>query len=206
MRYYPRQVITAGHWLGVFVIGAVLVTGCAFTPPAPQVTPTLIPDTNTPTATSTPPPTVTLSAVPTTPAPESLVQPSNTPLPPTSTPLPTSTPGPFQHELQEGETLGYIVQLYGHRSFDVIPEVVSINEEILNADTLPGAGTTILVPRPTQIIPTDDPNSENDNGDTRRPPPTPTQRPTMTSAGPPTFIRSSRGKPLSTSPKFTAPP
>jgi hypothetical protein len=41
--------------------------------------------------------------------------------------------------------------LYGHRSFDVIAEVVRMNDNIPNADILPPPGTMILVPRPTVI-------------------------------------------------------
>ncbi|MEO1442419.1 MAG: LysM domain-containing protein, partial [Chloroflexota bacterium] len=127
--------------------------GCTFSQvPAPVATPTVIPATGTVTQTITPVPTVTLSPVPITDTPQAVVEPSDTPLPPTSTPLPTATPGPFEHEIQDGETLGFIVRQYGHRSFDVISEVVRINESIPNADFLPGAGNVILIPRPTTEV------------------------------------------------------
>jgi len=69
--------------------------------------------------------------------------------PPTDLPSETPTPGPYEHTIQQGETLGYIIQLYGYRNFDVISEVVRINENIPNADSLPGAGAVILIPRQT---------------------------------------------------------
>lgn len=71
-----------------------------------------------------------------------------TPLPPSETPTPTDTPGPYEHTIQQGETLGYIIQLYGYRDFAVIDEVVRLNN-LLSADRLPGAGTVILIPRQT---------------------------------------------------------
>ncbi len=71
------------------------------------------------------------------------------PLPPSETPIPTETPGPYEHTIRQSETLGYIIQLYGYRDFSVIPEVVALNPNIPNADTLPGAGSVILIPRQT---------------------------------------------------------
>ncbi|MEM6284914.1 MAG: hypothetical protein AAF787_22175, partial [Chloroflexota bacterium] len=139
--------------------------GCTFSQvPAPVATPTVVPVSVTATQTITPVPTVTLSPVPVTDTPAAVVEPSDTPLPPTNTPLPTATPGPFEHEIQDGETLGFIVQQYGHRSFDVISEVVRINESIPNADFLPGAGNVILIPRPTVATVVEAPE-DNGGGD-----------------------------------------
>lgn len=81
------------------------------------------------------------------------------PPPPTETVPPTDTPGPYEHTIQQGETLGYIIQLYGYRDFGVINEVVQLNANIPNADTLPGAGSVILIPRQT-ATPTPDAASQ----------------------------------------------
>jgi len=62
---------------------------------------------------------------------------------------PSQTPGPWRHTIREGETLGFIVQRYGYRGFDVIDEIVAMNENIPNANLLPGEGSVIFVPRPT---------------------------------------------------------
>lgn len=134
------------HWFGMLVI---LISGCTFNNQIPQVTPTLIPSTVTATITLIPTVAATPTPLPVTDTPQPIIQPTNTPLPPTETPLPTATPGPFEHEIKQDETLGYIIQLYGHRSFDVISEIVRINESIINADSLPVPGTVILIPRPT---------------------------------------------------------
>ncbi len=85
-------------------------------------------------------------------SPEPLVEtatPTATPGPPTMPPSMTPTPGPYEHTVQQGETLGYIIQLYGYRDFNIIDEIVRINENVPNADTLPGAGAVILIPRQT---------------------------------------------------------
>ncbi|PJF41623.1 MAG: hypothetical protein CUN54_00385 [Phototrophicales bacterium] len=72
------------------------------------------------------------------------------PPPPTMTFTPSPTPGPYEHTLQEGQTLIAIVQLYGYRDFtSILDEVVRLNPEIPNADSLPGPGTVILIPRQT---------------------------------------------------------
>ncbi len=84
--------------------------------------------------------------------PEPLVEsatPTGTPGPPTEPPSATPTEGPYVHAIQQGETLGYIIQLYGYRDFGVIDEIVRINENVRDPDSLPGAGSTILIPRQT---------------------------------------------------------
>lgn len=145
----------------------IIVTGCSLTQPLPEATPTLIPVTDLPTTTATaspsPSPQPSPTAAPPTDTPTALVQASDTPQPPTNTPLPTDTPGPFEHTIQADETLGFIVQQYGHRSFDVIAEVVRINENVINADLLPLPGTTILIPRPTVAasVPSDTTPADN---------------------------------------------
>lgn len=146
---FKRQLFVGGVCLGCI---ALVSAGCTFSQVPGGATPTIIPASETPAPTTTPPPTVTLSPVPVTDTPQPVVEPTDTPLPPTATATATATPGPVEHTIQEGETLGFIIQLYGHRSFDVIDEVVRINETIPNADSLPGAGNTILIPRPTAEV------------------------------------------------------
>ncbi len=125
-----------------------LLVGCTFAT-VPQATPTVIPATATQGPTNTPVPTATLTDTPTAEVTVPLIEPTNTPEPPTHTPPPSPTPGPFEHTIRQGETLGFIVQQYGHRDPAVYSEVVRINETIFSADNLPGAGAVILIPRPT---------------------------------------------------------
>ena len=77
-------------------------------------------------------------------------QPSSTPFP-TGTLLPTETPGHWEYTIQPGDSLGYIIQLppFNYDNFDVIREIVRINDNIPNADSLPPVGSVILIPRPT---------------------------------------------------------
>ena len=71
--------------------------------------------------------------------------------PPTLPPRPTETLGPYEHTIQQNETLGFILQVYDYPPFDpnVLAEVVRINDNISNVDALPGAGAVILIPRQT---------------------------------------------------------
>ncbi|MBC7812634.1 MAG: LysM peptidoglycan-binding domain-containing protein, partial [Burkholderiales bacterium] len=55
-------------------------------------------------------------------------------------------------------TLGYIIQLYGYIDFGVIDQVVALNDNIPDANRLPGAGAIILIPRQT-ATPTPDLNN-----------------------------------------------
>lgn len=75
--------------------------------------------------------------------------PTNTPGLPTETSTPTPTLGPYEHTIREGEVLGSIVAQYGYFDPSIYAEVVRINPGIPNADTLPGPGTVILIPRQT---------------------------------------------------------
>lgn len=129
-----------------------VLSGCNFSAvPENRQTPTveaiLSPS---PILTDTPtPPTFTASPTATTEPPATVPGPTESPAAPTETPVPTATEGPYIHIIQENETLGYIIQLYGYTTFDVIPEIVRINDNIPNADTLPGPGSEILIPRQT---------------------------------------------------------
>jgi LysM repeat protein len=123
-------------------------SGCNFTlvpPPTPTVQ--AMTATAQPTATLTPSLTVTAELLIESPTPTA------TAAPPTETFTPTATLGPYEHTIKEGETLGYIVQVYGYTDLSVAPgsiisQVVTING-LSNADTLPGAGSLILIPRQT---------------------------------------------------------
>jgi hypothetical protein len=136
-----------------------LLAGCNFVP-APQgdATPTLeeVPLSPVPTeASPTASPSPTVSPSPTLEN-DLLVEPATeTPLPgpPTMPPAPTATLGPYEYTVQQGDTLLFIIQEFGYRDFSVIPEVIALNENIPNADSLPGAGSVILIPRQT-VTPT----------------------------------------------------
>ncbi|MEO8607625.1 MAG: LysM peptidoglycan-binding domain-containing protein [Chloroflexota bacterium] len=132
------------------------LAACNFsTAPQGGATPTIqaIPATSTPlvemTLTATSAPTLTLDlpqvASPT---------PTETSAPPTITPTVTDTPGPYEHTMKSGETLGYIIQQYGYTDLSVAPgsiiaAVVALNDNVPSADILPGDGSVILIPRQT---------------------------------------------------------
>lgn len=132
-------------WMGVMG----LLAGCNFAP-APQgdASPTVEPIifTETPTSEATLTPSVT--PTPDSPLIESAT-PTDTPGPPTIPPPPTATQGPYEHTIQANDTLLYVIQLYGYRDTAVIPEIVRMNDNILNADSLPSVGSVILIPRQT---------------------------------------------------------
>lgn len=89
--------------------------------------------------------------------------------PPTATPTPgvTATLEPYSYQVQEGETLYYILQLFGYQNVFVVPEVLALNNMTDENDIT--AGETILIPRQTPTLaPT---NTEG---------PTPTLGPTST--------------------------
>jgi LysM repeat protein len=137
----------------IFIVVMLMLAGCNFsTTPQGGATPTIeaIAVTTQAPATATIAPSVT-------PSPQPIVEsptPTDTALPPTDVPPPTQTPGPIQHTIKAGETLGYIIQLYGYKDFStkpgsIISEIVRINPNVPNADTLPGPGNVILIPQPT---------------------------------------------------------
>src|SRR5687768_15710345 len=128
--------------IATFLVAAVLFTaGCNVNTPQGQATPTIeaLPGPTIATEvaqsqpTQTPMPARTPPAVPVLETPTA----SFTPGPPTATVSPTETPGPFEHTIQGGETLGYIIQLYGYTDFSVIDQIVAMNPSIPNADRLP---------------------------------------------------------------------
>jgi LysM repeat protein len=140
------------HHIIITVGLTVLLAACNInTPPQGGATPTIqaVEPTLTPETTLTLPPTPTAAM----PQVESAT-PTPTQAPPTVTPTPTNTPGPYEHTIQAGDSLISIIQEYGYIDFSTAPgsiisEVVRINDNVPNADTLPGPGTVILIPRPT---------------------------------------------------------
>ncbi len=131
---------------------ALALAGCDFSF-LPEVTPTIqaIPMTETPaiTATAVWTPTTILEPIQI-----ETATPTLTPAPPTALPTPTETPGPYVHTIKAGETLGYIIQLYGYSDLrtgpgSIIAQIVALNPSIPNADILPGPGNQILIPRQT---------------------------------------------------------
>jgi len=146
----------------VFVLLGILLTACNFS--TDQPTPTVdspveepivpIPQ-QTPTTEPSPSPTVSPAPSPTSQE-IAIASPTLEPTTlPSETPAPTATAGPWEYVIQEGDTLGFIIQLPPHNypGYDqsVIDRIVAINENIFSADILPPPGTTILIPRPTPI-------------------------------------------------------
>lgn len=151
MRKIPQAIITFTHGLLIILI----IAGCNFSP-APQggATPTIqqIEPTETPIATLILTPSLTIIS----PQIETPV-PSATSAPPSITPTATNTPGPYEHTVKTGDSLITIIQEYDYTDFSIAPgsiidEVVRLNENIPNADTLPGVGSVILVPRQTATL------------------------------------------------------
>lgn len=68
-----------------------------------------------------------------------------TPAPPTPTPLPTE--GPCEYTVQPGDDLITLAYRCGHRSLDIMPEILRLNN--LSAAEAIQAGQTLLIPRPT---------------------------------------------------------
>ncbi len=62
-------------------------------------------------------------------------------------PAPTATLAPYQHVVQEGETLFYIIQIYGYRDASVVPEILLLNGMGSPDDVT--AGQTLLIPQQT---------------------------------------------------------
>ncbi|MFN8373532.1 MAG: LysM domain-containing protein [Anaerolineae bacterium] len=134
----------------VMVTAAMSLVSCDLNVPQPQVTPTFqlsaTPEPPTATATFTASATVTTISI----AQIQLESPTATFTAgiPTETPTATPTLGPYEHVIQEGETLGYIVQLYGYRELSIYDEIVVLNG-MTSPDNLPPPGTTLLIPRQT---------------------------------------------------------
>ncbi len=101
--------------------------------------------------------------------------------PPTETPTqaPTATLAPYEYTVQPGDTLYYIIQLFGYRDTSVVPEIIVLNGMANENDLV--AGQTLLIPRQTPTPgPTNTPSPTVDPLLTTSPmPPTTTPGPTQ---------------------------
>lgn len=155
--FRPLSLSGRGVWgegyslrVSLVLLGVLILAGCNFAPlPQGDFTPTV--EEVVLTVPPSPEPSLTPSFTPEMMA--ITTEPTETPLPPSETPFPSETPGPYEHVIQANETLLYIIQLYGYRDFGVIDEIIRINDNIPNADRLPGPGSVILIPRQT-VTPT----------------------------------------------------
>jgi hypothetical protein len=141
------------------LIVSILVTGCNFNSDNTSPTPDAIleqPINPLPEAILT-----SEATFSTTPSPESNViesaeielytpSPTTTPFA-TDTLVPSQTPGHWEYVIQPGDQLGAIIQKppFNYQNWDVLQEIIRINDNIANADSLPPPGSTILIPRPT---------------------------------------------------------
>lgn len=80
---------------------------------------------------------------------------------PPPTPTNTETPGPCTHKVQPGDDLISIAFQCGHRSMDVIPLILTLNN--ISSSEMINVGQEILVPWPTE---TPAPAGESSLGDT----------------------------------------
>ncbi len=71
-----------------------------------------------------------------------------TPAPPTATPEPTQ--GPCEYVIQAGDDLITLAWHCGHRSLDILPAILALND--LSAPEAIQVGQTILIPRPTPTV------------------------------------------------------
>ena len=143
------------------LLASILVTGCNFNSDNATLTPDAIieqPIDPLPEVTMTPEATLSstpsLEPVPTEPAIIEIYTPSPTPtLFPTDTLIPSQTPGHWEYVIQSGDQLGAIIQQppFNYQNWDVLQEIIRINDNIVNADSLPPPGSTILIPRPTSL-------------------------------------------------------
>lgn len=128
---------------------AVFAAGCELSQlpqasPTPPGEPTVMPS---PSVIPTNSPSPTLSAQPEL----ATIAPSITPIP-TETFTPSPSPEPYAtYIIQTGDTLLYIIQQppFFYRDLRVLDEVVALNPNIISADRLPPAGSSILIPYPT---------------------------------------------------------
>jgi hypothetical protein len=87
--------------------------------------------------------------------------------PPPPTPTNTATPGPCTHTVQAGDDLISIAWECGHRSLDVIPLILEMNN--LNSPEMIVVGQEVMVPWPTEVgaapAETEEATSEDGAGD-----------------------------------------
>jgi LysM repeat protein len=69
--------------------------------------------------------------------------------PPTNTPTigPTATLEPYQYVVQPNDTLYYILQLFGYRTLDIVPDVLALNGMVNENDL--AVNDVLLIPRQT---------------------------------------------------------
>lgn len=136
--------------ISILVCAILMVSACGSPTqpivPTPTVEPTLeaTPTQRPPTLTTAPTDVAIVVESPTS---------SATSAPPTLTLTASPTPGPYEYTIQQGDTLGYIVQQFNYTDFSTTPgsiisQVVQLNG-LLSADLLPAPGTIILIPRQT---------------------------------------------------------
>ena len=122
--------------LSLICVGTVVFAGVRWLLPAAADTPTPNPVATQPSIvleTNTPPPTPMLATV--------------TPRPPTATNTPT--PGPCTHRVETGDDLISIAWECGHRSLDVMPLILEMNN--LTSPEMIQVGQEIMVPWPTEV-------------------------------------------------------
>lgn len=136
------------------VIALLALTACNFSPDVPTPTAQGIDEPVNPQPNMDETPTATLSLTPSMLPPTleiALLEsstPTGSPLPPTETLTLTPTEGPFEYQVQSGDTLSGILPRFGYFSlYDVLPEIARLNPAV-NVDNLP-VGRTILIPRPS---------------------------------------------------------
>jgi hypothetical protein len=141
--------------INVLVLVVILLTGCNFSTdgatPTVEVTIEQVTASQEATATSV------LSSQTQSPLPQpteivNISTPSATATPlPSPMPSSTSTPGPWEYTIQDGDSLGYIIQQspFNYRTYDVMGEIVRLNDNVPSADRLPAVGSVILIPRQT---------------------------------------------------------
>ena len=141
-------------WLALPLLSLALAAGCNISRPRIDPTPTLESEAIATVAPYIP-------ATPTRPAPtairetvalaESTATPANSPTATEPVESPTATLPYFEYQVNDGETLFYIIQLpqhgYGYEP-NLAATVVAMNPNIPNADSVRG-GITIRIPRPT---------------------------------------------------------
>lgn len=154
-----RIVYRVGWLSGLALLLVVALSACNLTNPEPIATPTvpvILTPSIEPTDTPSPTPSPTREILLTPPTPIvtvviASVEPRPT-LAPSLIPSVEATQGPYVHVIQPQDTLGFILPQYGYfNSFDqnLISEIVTLNDNITNADFLPAPGNEILIPRQT---------------------------------------------------------
>lgn len=141
---------------GLYTLMAGLIAACNINLPEPIITPTievLISETPTIEPSLTPTPSPSPTTGPEVPVLIATPIPVSTEAVGVVDSIPTETPGPWTYTIQEGDTMGIIMQRepWRYPAFDpaVINAIIAINTNIVNADILPPIGSEILIPQRT---------------------------------------------------------